>query len=130
MTIKEQRGFAGLLANIVMPLNDNPKFKEQFKDTNQKILINATNLKYAALLIIDKGRLEVESILNKPISNLKRKALGWDGYISMDTQLFLSLAMKRLSILKLILKIISGKVKVKGIFKLLNMLKLIKILTE
>jgi hypothetical protein len=126
----KKRGFAGLLANLMMPLNDNPKFKEEFKDTRRKILINAINLNYAALLIIDRGKLEVESIPNKPKSKLKRKTTGWDGYISMDTQLFLSLAMKRLSILKLILKIISGKVKVKGIFKLLRMLKLIKILTE
>ncbi|MFX1498152.1 MAG: hypothetical protein ACFFBH_11540 [Promethearchaeota archaeon] len=130
MTFNKQRGFAGLLANIMMPLNDNPKFKDKFKNTNRKVLINPTNLNYAALLIIDNSKLQIESIPNKPKSNLNRNSIGWDAYISMDTQLFLSLAMKRLTMLKLSLKIISGKIKIKGILKLLSMLKLIKILTE
>ena len=130
MILNEQRGFAGLIANVMEPLNKNPKFKEEFKDTKRRIVINASNLNYAALLIIEKGTLIVKSISNQPKSNLEKKVIGWDGYISMDTQIFLSLAMKRLSIVKLGLKIITGNVKIKGIFKLLAMLKLIKILTE
>ncbi|MFX0057643.1 MAG: hypothetical protein ACFE85_11545 [Candidatus Hodarchaeota archaeon] len=130
LILNEQKGFAGLIANVMEPLNRNPKFKEAFKDTERKILINASNLNYAALLIIENGTLVVKSISNKPKSNLKKKAIGWDGYISMDTQIFLKLAMKRLPIIKLGLMIITGKVKIRGIFKLLVMLKLIKILTE
>jgi len=129
LILKEKRGFAGLIANVMEPLNNNPKFKAAFKDTQRKILINASNLNYAALLTIDKGSLLVESIPNKPKSNLKKRSIGWDGFISMDTQIFLSLAMRRLSLIRLGLKMINGKVKVRGIFKLLAMLKLIKILT-
>ena len=118
------------MANVMMPLNEDPKFKEEFKDTQRKILINATNLNYAALLTIDKGTLTIQSIPNKPKSNLKKKLVGWDGFVAMDTQIFLGLAMRRLSIIKLGLKMLTGKVKIRGIFKLLSMLKLIKILTD
>ncbi len=126
----QARGFAGLIASVMGPLNENPKFQEAFKNTQRKILINATNLNHAALLIINKGTLKIESIPNKPKSNLKKKEAGWDGYVAMDTMLFIGLAMRRVSIIKLGLNMLMGKVKVRGIFKLLSMLKLIKILTE
>jgi len=130
LILNEKRGFAGLIASVMEPLNNQPKFRNAFKNTQRKILVNALNLKYAALLIIDKGTIQVKSILNKPKSNLKKKAIGWDGYISMDSQIFLSLTMKRISIFKLGLMLITGKVEIRGILKLIAMLKLIKILTE
>lgn len=130
LIIKEPKGFAGLIANVMMPLNDNPQFKEKFKKTSRKILINATNLNYAALLTIDKGNLKVESILNKPKSNLNKKLIGWNGYVAMDTQIFLGFATKRLSLIKLGLKVLRGEVKLRGILKLLIIFKLIKILTK
>jgi len=129
IVLKEPRGFAGLIANIMNPLNKNPKFKQAFKNTQRIILINATNLQYAALLTIDKGSLKVEGIRNEPKSNLKKEATGWNGYVAMDTQIFLGLATKRISFLKLGLKILRFEVKMRGIFKLLALLKLIKILT-
>ena len=129
IVLKESRGFAGLIANIMNPLNKDPKFKQAFKNIQRIILINATNLQYAALLTIDKGSLKVEGIRNEPKSNLKKEATGWNGYVAMDTQIFLGLATKRISFLKLGLKILRFEVKMRGIFKLLALLKLIKILT-
>ena len=129
LVLKEPRGFAGLIANIMNPLNNDPKCKQAFKKTKRKILINATNLQYAALLTINNGTLKIEAIRNKPKSNLKKKATGWNGYVAMDTQIFLGLATKHLSLLKLGVKILSSKVKMRGIFKLLALLKLLKILT-
>jgi len=129
LVLKEPRGFAGLIANIMNPLNNDPKFKQAFKKTKRKILINATNLQYAALLTINNGTLKIEAIRNKPKSNLKKKATGWNGYVAMDTQIFLGLATKHLSLIKLGVKILRSKVKMRGIFKLLALLKLLKILT-
>lgn len=129
LVIKEPRGFAGLIANIMNPLNNDPRFKQAFKNTKRIILINATNLHYAALLTIDNGSLKVEAIRNEPKSNLKKKVVGWNGYVAMDTQIFLGLATKRLSIIKLGVKILTSEVKMRGIFKLLALLKLLKILT-
>ena len=70
IVLKEPRGFAGLIANIMNPLNKDPIFKQAFKNTKRIILINATNLHYAALLTIDEGSLKVEGIRNLPKSNL------------------------------------------------------------
>ncbi len=129
IVIREPRGFAGLIANIMNPLNKDPKFKQAFKNTKRIILINATNLQYAALLTIDRGSLKVEGIRNEPKSNLTKKEAGWNGYVAMNTQIFLALATKRISLLKLVLKILRSEVKMRGIFKLLALLKLMKMLT-
>lgn len=129
VVLKEPRGFAGLIANIMSPLNNDPRFKRTFEKTRRKFLINATNLQYAALVTIDNGTLKIEAIRNEPKSNLKKKVTNWNGYIAMDTQIFLGLATKRISLLKLGLKILRFEVKMRGIIKLLALLKLLKILT-
>ena len=90
---KKIRGFALLINSILTPLNDNKKFQEQFEKYNIKILLNASNLNHAAIIIIDKGLLRVESIPNKPKENLKKQKVAWDAYLEMDTQTFLALAM-------------------------------------
>jgi len=126
--IDKARGFAGLIENVMSPLNDNLDFQETFKNTQRKFLLNASNLDYAAIININKGHLTIQSVPNKPKSNLEKKIIGWDGFISMDTQTFLAFAMKRISILKLGLKWIFGPVKIKGIVKLLPMMKLFNLL--
>ena len=128
IVLREPRGFAGLIANIMNPLNDNPEFKQAFRNTNRKILLNATNLHYAALITIENGSIKVESIPNTPESNLKKNVAGWDGHVAMDTQIFLGLATKRISLLNLGGKILKSEVKIRGILKLLSFLKLLKIL--
>lgn len=127
--IKEPRGFAGLIANIMNPLNEDPNFKQAFKNTERRILINATNLHYAALLTIENGSLKVESVRKEPKTNLAKKVTGWNGYVAMDTQIFLALATKRLSLIQLGVKFLKSEVKLKGVFKLLVLLKLLKMLT-
>ena len=62
LILPKARGFAGLMERIMMPLNDVPEFKEQFKSTSKTFLINASNLNYAAIVIIDHGKLTVKSI--------------------------------------------------------------------
>jgi hypothetical protein len=127
---KKVRGFAGLLNSILIPLNENQKFKEEFKNTKAKILLNATNLKFAALIVIDYGAVRVESIPNKPRSNLKKKVVGWNAFLEMDTQTFLGIAMNRISILRVAKKWLTRKIKMRGIRKLLLLLKLLKFLTD
>ena len=122
------RGFAGLLKNIMEPLNANPDFKQKFKKVNKKFLINAPNLHHAAILSVNEGTLKVESIPNKPASNLSKKEIHWDGFISMDSQIFLALAMNRISMMGIIVKWISKKVTMKGILNLLTLLKIFNFL--
>jgi hypothetical protein len=123
------RGFAGLMAILMEPLKDDPKFKEKFKETERKFLINATNLNHAAIITINKGELIINSIPNKPKSNLKKKIVGWDAYISMDSQILIALAMKRISMIRIALKVLTRKVRMRGILKLFSLLKLFNILT-
>ena len=126
----EARGFAGLIKKIMDPLNQNQEFKRKFKNLKKKYLINASNLNHAALITINEGSLRVESVPNKPVSNLKKKLIGWDGFISMNSQLFLALAMDRLTILNIITKWLLREVKMKGILKLLSLLKIFEILKK
>lgn len=128
--VKKVRGFAGLLNNVLASLNENEKFKKDFSNKNVKILINARNANFAALIIINEGKLIVESIPNKPIDNLKKKKVGWDSYVEMDTQIFLAFAMKRLSLIGMLKKVITRKVKLKGLLKLLVLMKIMKLLSE
>ena len=127
---KRIRGFAGLIASGLLPLNENQKFKEKYANTNIKILLNAVNVNFAPLIIIENGTLKVESIPNKPKENLKKKNIGWDAFMAMDTQTYLALAMNRLSMPKLAIKILTGKVKIRGFRKLLILQNIIKILSE
>lgn len=127
---KKLRGFAVLINSILTPLNENKKFQEKFRKINTKILLNASNLKYAALIIIDHGFVRVESILNIPKENIKKRNVGWNAFLEMDTQTFLAIAMNRLSILGVGKKWLTGKVKMRGIMKLLILLKMFKFLTS
>ena len=70
---KKLRGFAGIVSKQVEPLNENEKFKEKFGETELKILLNAKDGKWAALLIIDNGKVYVEGIKNQPKENINKK---------------------------------------------------------
>ena len=119
------RGFAGIVFKQVDPLNVNEKFKHIFKDTEEKVLLNAKDGKWAALLIIDKGKIYVEGIKNQPKENLKKKIVGWDGLLQTKTEMFMELlGSEKVSMGKIIRKILSGKIKIRGIKHVLVLLKL------
>lgn len=123
---KRIRGFAGLINSVLIPLNDNKKFKKKFHKVNVKILLNATNLKFAAIIIIYNGTVRVESISNTPKSNLKKKSVGWNAFLEMDTQTFLGIAMNRISLIGVAKLWLTRKIKMRGIRKLLLLLKMLK----
>ncbi|MFX0001068.1 MAG: hypothetical protein ACFE88_13225 [Candidatus Hermodarchaeota archaeon] len=122
---KKLHGFASIVAKQVEPLNKLEKFKEKFKDTQVKVLLNAKDGKWAALLIIDKGKIYVEGIKNEPKENIKKKNAGWDGLLQTTTPMFLEiLGSDKLSMSKVIRKILTGKVKIRGIKQVLVLLQL------
>ncbi|MFX0031422.1 MAG: hypothetical protein ACFE9P_02065 [Candidatus Hermodarchaeota archaeon] len=124
---KRLKGFAGVVSKQVEPLNSIEKFKEDFKDTELKILLNAIDGKMAALLIIDKGKIYVEGIENKPKENIKKKVAGWGGRIQAKTQVFVDLlGGDKVSTGSVIGKILTGKIKIRGLSKVLVLLKLFK----
>jgi len=119
------KGFAKVVAKEVEVLNTIEQFKEDFKDSKLKILLNAKDGKYAALLVIDKGKVYVEGIENKPKENIKKKNAGWDGLLGAKTQLFVELlGGGDISMGSIIWKIITFRIKIKGIKNVLTLLKL------
>jgi len=127
---KKIRGFAVLINSILAPLNENKRFQDKFRNVNTKILLNASNLNHAAIIIVDKGLVRVESIPNKPKENLKKNKVGWNAFLEMDTQTFLAIAMNRLSLFGVAKKWLIRKVKIHGIRKLLILLKMFRFLTS
>ena len=99
------RGFAATLGNRLESVKEIDEFKEFSKNTSVKLLLNPLDGKFAALITIDKGTLNIEGIRNDDPSNLKKKKLGWNGKMAMKLQLFLELASGNISqgnILKLL----------------------------
>ena len=124
---KKLRGLAGIVSRLVEPLNENEKFKERYKNTEVKVLLNVKDGKYAALIIIDKGAIRVDGFKNKPKENLKKKVVGWDGLIQSNTATLLELVQSdEISIGKVVLKVLVGKIKIRGIKKVLVLLDLFK----
>ena len=125
---KKLRGFAAIVSKLVVPLNENVKFKERFKDTEVKVLLNAKDGKYAALLVIDKGTIYVEGMKNKPKKNLKKKVVGWDGRLQTKTSVFLELLEgDEISMGKVIWKVLTFRIKIKGIKHVLLLLQLFRL---
>jgi hypothetical protein len=124
------KGFAVLINSVLFPLNKNSKFKKDFKNKSVKILLNASNLNYAALIVINHGTVNVESIPNKPKTNLKKKEVGWNAYLEMDTKSFLSLAMNQKPRLEAAKMWVTRKIKIRGLKRLLLLLKMFKLLTD
>ncbi len=120
---KEKRrkliGFAGVIDKFFNPLNNIEEFRERFKDTNLKILLNAIDGRYAALVKISNGNIEVEGYKNKERENLKRDILNWEGKLETTLHLFLKIANGELSTLSIIIKLIMRKIKIKGVKKVL-----------
>jgi hypothetical protein len=111
------RGFAGVVAKQVEPLNENEKFKH--------VVLNAKDGKWAALLIIDKGKIHVEGIKNEPKENIKKKNAGWDGLLQTTTPMFMELlGSDKVSMGKVIRKVLTRKIKIKGLKHVLILLKL------
>ena len=126
---KKIKGFAVLINSILTPLNENKKFQEKFRNITTKILLNAPNLNHAAIIIVDRGLVRVESIPNKPKENLKKREVGWNAFLEMDSQTFLAIAMNRLSLFGVAKKWLTRKIKMRGIRKLLILLKIFRFLT-
>ncbi|MEJ2252647.1 MAG: hypothetical protein P8Y70_10760 [Candidatus Lokiarchaeota archaeon] len=125
---KKLRGFAGVISIQMEPLNENEEFKEKFKDEDLKILLNATDGRYAALIKVKNGALEVEGYKNKDRNQLKKEILGWDGKLETTTNLFFKLATDELSLLSIIGKMITRKIKIRGIRKIFVLIKLFDLL--
>ena len=88
---KKLRGLAKIVSKEIEPLNSYDKFKERYKDTEVKVLLNLKDGKEAVLIVIDKGTIYVEGIKNNPKANIKKKNAGWDGLLEAKFQVFVDI---------------------------------------
>ncbi len=122
---KRLKGIAKVVAKEVEVLNTIEQFKEDYKDSLIKILLNPKDGKQAALLVIEKGKIYVEGIENNPKSSISKKALGWDGFIETKTNVFADiLGGDDISIGSIIWKVITFRIKIKSIKNVLILMKL------
>ncbi|MHA1241525.1 MAG: hypothetical protein ACTSQU_12170 [Promethearchaeota archaeon] len=119
------KGIAKVVAKEVEVLNTIEQFKEDYKDSLIKILLNPKDGKQAALLVIDKGKIYVEGIENNPKSSISKKTLGWDGFIETKTKVFADiLGGDDISMGSIIWKVITFRIKIKSIKNVLILMKL------
>ena len=121
-------GVGNILFLFFDKLNNNDYFKEKFKDTEVKILINTTDGKYAALVIINKGTISIESFPNANRNDLKKSVLGWDGKLEATTQFLRGLFTKNPPPVAMIKKMFTGKLR--GPRKVMIIGKLFEILAS
>ncbi len=124
------KGFAGMISKQLDSLNRNDKFKHVFRDVSKKILLNANDAKYAALIKIEKGTLIVEGVENDSKAKLKKKVVGWNGFLSTSTNLLLDAAIGKLPLWKMGIKVLTRKIRVRGIRSLLLLQKMFTILSQ
>lgn len=106
--------FADIIKARYEVLNNNESFKEKFSEESFKILLNPKDGSYAALIIVDKGTLSVESIENKPKENIKKGNLNWDGLLQTKRETFRDIGDGKLERKEIVKKVVTGKIKVKG----------------
>lgn len=124
------RGFAATLGKRLELVKEMDEFKEFSKNISVKLLMNPLDGKYAALITIDKGTLNIEGIRNDDTSNLKKKKLGWNGKMAMKLQLFLELASGKISQGKILTMVAIGKIKVRGLIYFVILQKLFSFLPD
>jgi len=122
---EERRGLAGLLWQQMGAINDNNKFKEQYADAKMSFLYNLTDQRYGALIKVENGRLEVEHVRNDEET---LKNLEVDGSLACPAGLFFDFTSGKLSKFGGLVKMITGKLKVKGMKKMQELGKIMALM--
>ncbi|MFX1551616.1 MAG: uroporphyrinogen decarboxylase family protein [Promethearchaeota archaeon] len=112
---KERKGLAGILWQQMGKINDNTKFKEQYANAMMSFLYNLTDQRYGALIKVENGRLEVEHVRNDEET---LKSLKVDGLLACPAGLFFDFSGGKLSKVAMVGKMLTGKLKVKGMKKM------------
>jgi len=123
----ERKGLAGLLWQQMSAINKSKKFQEQYKDAKMSFLYNLTDQKYSALIIIENGTLDVKEIKSDKET---LKSLNVDGLLACKAELFFDFSAGKLSKGAALIKMLTGKLKVKGMKKMQELGEIMKLLNE
>jgi hypothetical protein len=132
MTFEENSlaGYAGVVGNVLSPLNQNERFKRQFRHKNFKILMNCPYWTYAALVSIEKGTIRVDGIKNKPVERIDRDVIRWNIYLETNILIYGAILAKRKTLMEVAKEWLRGELKIKGILYLPDLLRLYNCLYE
>jgi hypothetical protein len=123
--VKVRKGLAGVLWQFIEPLNFNEEFKQKFQDTRLFILMNPKDQKWAALLKIQNGTIDIDGIRNDKETI---KNLDLDSLFEAPAETFLNLFSEGLSTGTLLKKWITGKVKLRGLRKMMALKSIFELL--
>jgi putative sterol carrier protein len=113
---KRLKGFAGMIANMLKPLNENDRFKERFGSEVMKFIINATDFPPAAVIKVNKGIIEFEEAQPDEVKKIKA-----DGLLQGEMDNIMRVASGKVDPIK---AWFTGKIKLKGPLKLLKLNKM------
>ena len=111
---EKPRGFGSVIAKNLALVEKNPDFYEVYSNLKLTVFLNATDTKWATLVKIKNGKIDIETMRNDDKRKLTKKALKWDGKIEAKLSILLGLTTGDLSIMASAMKILSGKLKVSG----------------
>jgi len=118
-------GLAGLLWQQMGAINDNKEFKEQYADAKMSFLYNLTDQKYGALIKVENGRLDVEHVRNDEET---LKNLEVDASLACPAGLFFDFTGGKISKISMLFKMLTGKLKVKGMKKMQELGKIMALM--
>ncbi len=116
----EVHGFAKIIWAQLIPLNNNPTFKQAFKDQKLSFLINIADGDFAALIKIEKGVVSVESVKNgdKAYMDKQYAEHKCDAYLEATVAMLIAISTGELSTGAMLKNILRKKMRVKNIKKL------------
>jgi len=120
----ELNGFASILSKMMEPLNTHEEFIQYAKNLKLKILLGTSDGLGTALVQIEKGSIHVEAVADNIQDNSKNHS-DWDGKLIAPLSVFIALSSGNLTQKDLIKKAIQGELKMKGLFSLLVLRKII-----
>ncbi len=123
---KKLLGFPGVMWAQLSPLNESEYFKENYGEDDYSLLLRATDDSRSAIVKIKAGKIVIEQIKNKPEFVKPAKKATTAG-ITADTETFLKFGM---GTVKPIPAILSGQLKLRGVFKVLRFKKYFGILRK
>lgn len=122
------KGYAALVANALLPLNNNALFAAAFANAEKTVLIDSPHWQTIAKVTMGNGCLTVSGVSKKAKESMDLSQC--DGYIKMDTYLYFDIMMKRYSISGMFKKWITGEITIKGAFSLLALFKAMRLLSN
>ena len=124
---EERCGLAGLLWQQMGSINQNEKFKEEYADAKMSFLYNLTDQRYSALITIENGTLDVKHIENDE-DTIKNMEV--DGLLACTASLFFDFTGGKISKVSMLLKMLTGKLKIKGMKRMKELGDIMSLLNE